>query len=272
MRYEFGAKIRITSQQANFDLSLLKKIMRILGVIPARFGSSRFPGKPLIDLKGKTMIQRVVEGVAQSSLLTDFVVATDDARIFDHVSSLGAQVMMTASSHETGTDRCAEVVANLSDKFDVIINIQGDEPLVDARQLDQLLAAFSDPNVQIATLASRSITMEEILNPNRIKVVVDKDNNALYFSRSPLPNFANAKGDPQANYQFLRHIGLYAYRSEVLREISQLAPTPLEKIESLEQLRWLYNGYAIRVIETTIETPNIDTPEDVATVLQQLKD
>jgi 3-deoxy-manno-octulosonate cytidylyltransferase (CMP-KDO synthetase) len=246
--------------------------MRILGVIPARFGSSRFPGKPLIDLKGKTMIQRVVEGVAKSSLLTDFVVATDDARIFDHVSSLDAQVMMTATSHETGTDRCAEVVANLADKFDVIINIQGDEPLVDARQLDQLLAAFADPNVQIATLASRAITMDEILNPNRIKVVVDKDNNALYFSRSPLPNFVNAKGDPQAIYPFLRHIGLYAYRSEVLRVISQLAPTPLEKIESLEQLRWLYNGYAIKVVETTIETPNIDTPDDVAAVLAQLAD
>jgi 3-deoxy-manno-octulosonate cytidylyltransferase (CMP-KDO synthetase) len=268
----FGVKNQFLSQQTNFDLSLLKKNMRILGVIPARFGSSRFPGKPLIDLKGKTMIQRVVEGVAQSSFLTDFVVATDDARIYDHVSSLGVQVMMTAETHETGTDRCAEVVANLPDKFDVIINIQGDEPLVDARQLDQLLAAFADPNVQIATLASRAISMEEILNTNRIKVVVDKDNNALYFSRSPLPNFANAKGDPQANYPFLRHIGLYAYRSEVLQEISQLAPTALEKIESLEQLRWLYNGYAIKVIETTIETPNIDTPDDVAAVLAQLAD
>lgn len=246
--------------------------MRILGIIPARFGSSRFPGKPLIDLKGKTMIQRVVEGVAKSTLLTDFVVATDDARIYDHVASLGVKVMMTAATHETGTDRCAEVATKEANKFDVIINIQGDEPLVDARQLDQLLAAFTDPNVQIATLASRAISMEEILNPNRIKVVVDKNNNALYFSRSPLPNFTNSKGDPQVNYPFLRHIGLYAYRSEILLEISKLAPTALEKIESLEQLRWLFNGYAIKVIETTIETPNIDTPEDVATVLAQLAD
>lgn len=246
--------------------------MRILGIIPARYASSRFPGKPLIDLNGKTMIQRVVEGVAKSSLLTDFIVATDDERIFTHVASLGVQVMMTAATHETGTDRCAEVTTNLTDNFDVIINIQGDEPLVDARQLDQLLAAFSDPNVQIATLASRAITMEEILNPNRIKVVVNAQHDALYFSRSPLPNFAHAKGDPQANYPFLRHIGLYAYRSDTLLAISQLAPTQLEKIESLEQLRWLYHGYGIRVIETAIETPNIDTPEDVATVLKQLTD
>jgi 3-deoxy-manno-octulosonate cytidylyltransferase (CMP-KDO synthetase) len=155
-------------------------------------------------------------------------------------------------------------------KFDVIINIQGDEPLVDARQLDQLLAAFTDPNVQIATLASRAITMDEILNTNRIKVVVDKDNYAMYFSRSPLPNFANAKGDPQANYPFLRHIGLYAYRSTILSELTALEPTALEQTESLEQLRWLYHGYAIKVVETTIETPNIDVPEDVEKVLNLL--
>ncbi len=241
--------------------------MRILGIIPARYGSSRFPGKPLIDLKGKTMIRRVVEGAAKSTLLTQLVVATDDQRIVDEVAGFGGNVMLTDSGHPTGTDRCAEVVRNLPEQYDVVINIQGDEPLVDARQLDQLLQAFNDPQVQIATLASRKIELEDILNPNRIKVVIDKDHSALYFSRSPIPNFANAKGEPLEIYPFLRHIGLYAYRSEVLLQLSQLEETLLEKIESLEQLRWLYNGYAIQVVETEIETPNIDTPEDVAKVV-----
>ena len=244
--------------------------MRILGIIPARYGSSRFPGKPLLDLKGKTMIQRVVEGASKAALLTDLVVATDDQRIADEVLRFGGKVMMTDSNHPTGTDRCAEVLRNLPESYDVVINIQGDEPLVDARQLDQLLQAFSNPDVQIATLASRKIEMEDILNPNRIKLVVDKHHNALYFSRSPIPNFANAKGEPLEIYPFLRHIGLYAYRSEVLLQLSKLEETPLEKIESLEQLRWLYNGYSIRVVETEIETPNIDTPEDVEKVLNLL--
>ncbi|WP_218916785.1 3-deoxy-manno-octulosonate cytidylyltransferase [Fluviicola taffensis] len=247
-----------------------EKIMRILGIIPARYGSSRFPGKPLIDLKGKTMIQRVVEGAAKSSLLTDLIVATDDQRIVEAVESFGGKVQMTDSKHPTGTDRCAEIVRSLADNYDVVINIQGDEPLVDARQLDQLLQAFTNPEVQIATLASRKIEMEDILNPNRIKVIVDKNQNALYFSRSPIPNFANAKGEPLEIYPFLRHIGLYAYRSEVLLQLSELEETHLEKIESLEQLRWLYNGYKIQVVETEIETPNIDTPEDVEKVLNLL--
>jgi 3-deoxy-manno-octulosonate cytidylyltransferase (CMP-KDO synthetase) len=244
--------------------------MRILGIIPARYGSSRFPGKPLIDLKGKTMIQRVAEGAAKSSLLTDLIVATDDQRIADTVNHFGGKVMLTDSKHPTGTDRCAEIVRSLSEQYDVVINIQGDEPLVDARQLDQLLQAFADPKVQIATLASRKIEMEDVMNPNRIKVVTDKDQRALYFSRSPIPNFANAKGEPLEIYPFLRHIGLYAYRSEVLLQLSELEETQLEKIESLEQLRWLYNGYSIQVVETEIETPNIDTPEDVDKVLTLL--
>lgn len=242
--------------------------MRILGIIPARYASSRFPGKPLIDLKGKTMIQRVVEGAAKSSLLTDLIVATDDQRIFDVVQGFGGKVMLTDSKHPTGTDRCAEIVRSVADQYDVVINIQGDEPLVDAKQLDQLLQAFTDPKVQIATLASRKIEMDDILNPNRIKVVVDKNQRALYFSRSSIPNFANTKGEPLEIYPFLRHIGLYAYRSEVLLQLSELEETQLEKIESLEQLRWLYNCYSIQVVETEIETPNIDTPEDVEKVLR----
>lgn len=241
--------------------------MRILGIIPARYGSSRFPGKPLIDLKGKTMIRRVYEGAAKSQLLTDLVVATDDQRIYDEVQHFGGKVVMTNTAHQTGTDRCAEVLRLLPEHYDVVINIQGDEPLVDARQLDSLLEAFQDENVQIGTLASRTITEEELLNPNRIKLVINHEGRALYFSRSPIPNFANAKGTPLDVYPYLRHIGLYAYRTDVLEAISKLEPTQLEQVESLEQLRWLYYGYSIHVVETTIETPNIDVPEDVEKVL-----
>lgn len=244
--------------------------MRILGIIPARYNSSRFPGKPLIDLKGKTMIQRVVEGASKSTLLTDIIVATDDQRIFDEVTRFGGKVMMTSDVHPTGTDRCAEVLRNVGGNYDVIINIQGDEPLVDARQLDALLNVFSNPEIQIATIASPQIALEDLSNPNRIKVVVDKANKALYFSRSAIPNFANCKTEPLSAYPYLRHIGLYAYRSDVLEAISQLAETQLEKVESLEQLRWLYNGYAIHIVKTEIETPNIDVPEDVEKVLNLL--
>ncbi len=244
--------------------------MRILGIIPARYNSSRFPGKPLIDLKGKTVIQRVYEGAKKSTLLMDLIVATDDDRIAQKVDRFGGKVALTSTHHPTGTDRCAEVVRNLTEKYDVVINIQGDEPLVDARQLDQLLTVFQNQNVQIATLASRKIGMDELLNPNRIKLVVNKNNQALYFSRSPIPNFAQAKDEPLNIYPYLRHIGLYAYRSDVLLQLSQLNPTPLEQIESLEQLRWLYNGFQIQVVETEIETPNIDVPADVDAVLNLL--
>jgi len=241
--------------------------MRILGIIPARYGSSRFPGKPLIDLKGKTMIRRVYEGALKSAMLTDLVVATDDQRILDEVIGFGGKAVMTSDLHQTGTDRCAEVVGIMSESYDVVINIQGDEPLVDPRLLDSLLEVFRDDSVMIGTLASRSIDLPEIMNPNRIKVVVNHEHKALYFSRSPIPNYANAKGEPLEVYPYLRHIGLYAYRTEVLKKISELQPTQLEQVESLEQLRWLYHGYSIKVVETTIETPNIDVPEDVEKVM-----
>lgn len=243
--------------------------MKVLGVIPARYASTRFPGKPLIDLKGKTMIQRVYEGASRSSRISEVIVATDDQRIYDEVVRFGGRAMMTDEAHPSGTDRCAQV-ANTVGYVDVVLNIQGDEPLVDYRQLDQLIDAFKEPSTQIATLGNRSITMEDIDNPNRIKIVVDHANNALYFSRSPIPNFHHSKGDPLENYPFMRHIGLYAYKADVLQQITALAPTQLEKIESLEQLRWLYYGYKIKVVETDIETPNIDVPSDVEKVLALL--
>lgn len=243
--------------------------MKILGIIPARYGSSRFPGKPLIDLKGKSMIQRVYEGAKKSTLLSEVIVATDDQRIVEEVKRFGGNVMLTNPNHPSGTDRCGEVAAHFND-IDVVINIQGDEPLVDFRQLDVLAKVFENENVQIATLGINQVSMEDILNTNRIKIVLDQHQNALYFSRSPLPNFANATGNPLEKYPFLRHIGLYAYRTETLHQLVDLKPTALEQIESLEQLRWLYYGYPIRVVLTDIETPNIDVPADVEKVLAQL--
>lgn len=212
------------------------------------------------------MIQRVYEGAKKSTKLSDVVVATDDERIVEAVESFGGKVMMTKDSHPSGTDRCGEIASHFDD-IDVVINIQGDEPLVDFRQLDALIEVFIDPQVKIATLGIRDIDMEAILNPNRIKVVVNHENQALYFSRSPIPNFTNSKENPLTQYPYLRHIGLYAYRAETLKTIIQLAPTFLEQIESLEQLRWMYYGFPIKVVETDIETPNIDVPEDVTKVL-----
>lgn len=243
--------------------------MNVLGIIPARYGSSRFPGKPLLELKGKTMIQRVYEGASHSKMITTLVVATDDQRIFDEVIRFGGNVVMTGSEHVSGTDRCGEVLEKYKD-IDVAINIQGDEPLIDFRQLDTLLQVFEKQEIQIATLGIKTNSMEDILNPNRIKIVVDKNDKALYFSRSPIPNFANYSKDPPDFYPFLRHIGVYAYRANVLKELTQLLPTDLEKIESLEQLRWLFHGYPIHVAYTNIETPNIDSPEDVESVLSKI--
>lgn len=240
--------------------------MKVIGIIPARYASSRFPGKPLVDLKGKSMIQRVYEGAKRSTLLAEVIIATDDSRIYDEVVRFGGKVKMTSENHPSGTDRCGEVAKTIQDA-DVVINIQGDEPLVDYRQLDTLIQAFENKNTQIATLGNKAVSMEDIMNSNRIKIVVDDKEEALYFSRSAIPNFANFKEDPLENYPFYRHIGLYAYRADVLQELVKLKPTALEKVESLEQLRWLFYGYKIKIVETNIETPNIDVPEDVEKVL-----
>ncbi len=237
--------------------------MKITGIIPSRYASSRFPGKPLLDLKGKSMIQRVYEGASKSKALSEVIVATDDQRIFDAVQEFGGKVVMTGEHHTTGTDRCAEVAVGI--EADVIMNIQGDEPLIDARQIDQLCSLFNNEEVQIGTLGITSNDDEERNNPNRIKLVLGADKRALYFSRSPIPN--NDRGQSES---FHRHIGLYAYRKNTLLELTRLEPTELEKTEALEQLRWMYYGYPIHVNITEIETPNIDVPEDVEKVLAQL--
>jgi len=239
--------------------------MKKLAIIPARYASSRFPGKPLIDLAGKSMVQRVYEGVQNTHLFDEVVVATDHEKIVEHVRSFNGNVMLTASSHNSGTERCGEVIKKFP-TVDVVVNIQGDEPLVNEIQLQQLLAAFDDSSVRIATLGTPSITDKTWNDTNRIKIVTNHKNDALYFSRSPIPFERNKE-----SYPFLKHIGLYGFKRSILEELVLLSPTTLEKTESLEQLRWLYYGYSIRVMETEIETPNIDTPEDVQLVLDTFK-
>ncbi|MFT4600077.1 MAG: 3-deoxy-manno-octulosonate cytidylyltransferase (CMP-KDO synthetase) [Arenicella sp.] len=240
--------------------------MKVLGIIPARYASSRFPGKPLIDIAGKSMIQRVYEQASKSEMISEVVVATDDQRIFDHVTSFEGKVMMTSENHSNGTERCGEVIQEYIDA-DVVINIQGDEPLIKPEQLDRVLSLFEDDSVQIGTLAKKITDQDSIQNENRVKVVFDKNHEALYFSRSVIPF---QKGGNVAEYY--KHIGIYAWRLSTLKELLKLTPTELELSESLEQLRWMQNGYRIRIAETSFETPNIDTPEDLDEVLNVLND
>lgn len=213
------------------------------------------------------MIQRVYEGAKKSKLIDQVIVATDNEKIEEEVQRFSGKVMITEASHQTGTDRCGEVAKKFAN-FDIILNIQGDEPLVDYRQLEQLIQVFENPDVKIATLGIKNISMQDINNPNRIKIVLNQKNEALYFSRSNIPNATNFKYKAMDFYPFMRHIGLYAYRRETLLELIELEKTTLEQIESLEQLRWLYHGYAVHVAETEIETPNIDVPDDVSGVLR----
>lgn len=231
--------------------------MKILGVIPARYESTRFPGKPLVDIKGKTMIQRVYE---QSILanLNKVVVATDDERIAAEVKRFGGEFVMTASTHQSGTDRCAEVVQNLPG-YDIVINIQGDEPFIDPKQINLICNCFEDKNVQLATLIKEIHTAEELLNPNVPKVVIGHQQQALYFSRHPIPYLRN----PAHAHQYYKHIGIYGYKAATLLAITKLNPSILELAESLEQLRWLENGYQIQTKLTDIETIAIDSPSDL---------
>jgi len=240
--------------------------IHFLGIIPARFASTRFPGKPLIDIGGKTMIHRVYERCRQ--VLEDVVVATDDERIFREVEKFGGEVLMTSEKHPSGTDRCAEALEKTEEakkmKIDVVINIQGDEPFVRHDHIRLLKDCFSDQHTQIATLLNPVHNPDILENPNRVKVVVDSEDNALYFSRSVIPYIRNAeKGVWHNIHKYYQHVGMYAYRSDVLRKIVLLKQSSLEKAESLEQLRWLENGYKIKTRITSQETFCIDTPEDL---------
>ena len=237
--------------------------MKILGIIPARYASSRFPGKPLADICGKSMIQRVYEQAKKAQTLSDVVVATDDTRIETHVLAFGGNVIRTAATHESGTDRCAEVIS-LSTDFDAVINIQGDEPLINPEQIDLLGRKLTSEDVLIATLIKRIRSQEELHNSNTPKVVCGLNGQAIYFSRQAIPHVRAAEESQWLeNGTFYKHIGIYGYQTVNLKQLAALHPTPLEQTECLEQLRWLENGYQIKVAVTDFETIGIDTPEDL---------
>ena len=239
--------------------------MKFIGIIPARFASSRFPGKPLIDIGGKTMIQRVYEQALKSTSLSKVTVATDDARIFEHVQSFGGSVVMTSESHQSGTDRCYEAAANSGvEKDAVVLNIQGDEPFILPQQIDLLCSCFADEAVKIATLVKKIENESELQNPSTPKVIINKNSEAIYFSRSIIPFVRNKEvGKWLAAAVFYKHIGIYAYRMETLFEITQLEQSALEIAESLEQLRWIENGYKIKTAITQHESIAVDTPQDL---------
>lgn len=239
--------------------------MKFIGIIPARYASTRFPGKPLADMLGKPMIQRVYERVA--GLLDEVVVATDDERIYKAVVNFGGKVVMTSPHHPSGTDRCFEAYTKSGKSYDVIINIQGDEPFIKPSQIELLKDCFQDETTQIATLVKpfpEEVDFDILFNPNTPKVVLNNRQQAIYFSRSVIPYIRGKQPDEWLKAQvFYKHIGIYAYKSEILREIVALPQSSLEKAESLEQLRWIENGYIIKVGITHEETIGIDTPEDM---------
>ncbi len=242
--------------------------MKVVGIIPARYNSSRFPGKPLAMIKGKTMIRRVCEQ-AWKSRLDAVVVATDDVRIADEVQGFGGQYVLTDPNHRSGTDRCQEALEIIGNQYDAVANIQGDEPFIDPVQINQVVELIRRDDIQLASLAQRIGDKEELFSPNIVKVVMDKHGNALYFSRNPIPFIRNLDHDQWLeNGVFYKHIGIYAYKAETLRQVAELQPTSLENAESLEQLRWLENGLRIRMGITQGENISIDTREDLEKVLQ----
>jgi len=240
--------------------------MSILAVIPARYNSSRFPGKPLADIKGKSMIQRVYEQALKSKKLDRVIIATDDKRIFEHAKKFGAEVMMTSENHRNGTERIAEVVQNLDEKYDAVLNIQGDEPFIRIEQIDLLCNIISKKNNDIASLAKKLEDNDEVKSPNTVKVVMSKSNKALYFSRFAIPYQRNLGADVTR----YKHIGMYAFKSIVLDKLINLPESNLEVTESLEQLRWLESGYSIEMGITNFESFGIDTPEDLEKAIKQL--
>ena len=244
--------------------------MKFIGIIPARYASTRFPGKPLALLGGKPVIQHVYEKVA--AVLEAAYVATDDERIYDAVKSFGGQVVMTRTDHKSGTDRIEEAIEKIGGEWDVVVNVQGDEPFVAKSQLDTICHCFDDPTTQIATLGKPFESMKAVQNPNSPKIVVDNMGFAMYFSRSVIP-YVRGKEESSwlTHYPFLKHLGIYAYRKDVLRQVTQLPQSSLEIAESLEQLRWLQNGFKIKVGTTDVETVGIDTPQDLERAEEFLK-
>lgn len=250
----------------------------IIGIIPARYGSTRFPGKPLADIGGKTMIQRVLEQAWQAESLDKVVVATDDERIAEVVRRIGGEVVMTRTDHPSGTDRCWEAYSRLvaeaevsPDSTNYIINIQGDEPFIDPEQIDEL-AAILDGSVELATQMASVDSADILHDPKEAKIVINSRNEVLYFSRAAIPHLWGV--DPSVwhlHHTYHRHVGLYAYRADILEQITLLPPSSLEQAESLEQLRWLEAGYRIKLVETRFQTPSVDDPADIEKALRDLK-
>jgi 3-deoxy-manno-octulosonate cytidylyltransferase (CMP-KDO synthetase) len=242
--------------------------MKVIGIIPSRYASTRFPSKPLAMIKGKTMIQRVWEQ-AWKSKLDAVVVATDDMRIADEVLKFGGQYVLTDPNHRSGTDRCREALYMVERQYDAVVNIQGDEPFIDPAQINQVIELIGRDDTQLASLAKRIEDEDELFSPNVVKVVMDKQGNALYFSRNPIPFMRNLDRDKWLQKgEFYKHIGLYAYKTETLCQIAEMQSTALEKAESLEQLRWLENGLRIRMGVTQLESLSIDTQEDYEKAMQ----
>ena len=245
--------------------------MNFIGIIPARYASTRFPGKPLADILGKTMIQRVYEQACKA--IGEVWAATDDARIFDAVKAFGGNVVMTSTEHQSGTDRCAEAILKIAEitgkDYDVVINVQGDEPFIQPKHIPLIKDCFlNSPGTEIATLIQPILAAEHIFMSDMVKVVLDNDANAVYFSRSPIPHIFRVDPSQWLNYAtFYGHLGLYAYHKSTLLKLSKLTPGILEKVESLEQLRWLENGFKIKTCLTDSDNFGIDTPEDLEKVI-----
>lgn len=246
--------------------------MDFIGIIPARYASSRFPGKPLANINGKSMIQRVYEQV--KLVINDVYVATDDNRIANEVTQFGGKFIMTSEDHQSGTDRIAEAInliqKNSNKKFDIVINIQGDEPFIQPEQIKEIITCFDNEKTEIATLVKKIGNSDDIFDINKPKVIFDNRMNAIYFSRSPIPFIRNTeKSDWIKKHDFYRHIGMYAYKTDTLINLTKLSQSSLEIAESLEQLRWIENGYKIRVAETNFDSVGIDTSEDLERILNK---
>lgn len=245
--------------------------MKILGIIPARYESTRFPGKVLADIQGKSMVQRVYEQAVKSQFLDKVIIATEDKKVVEHVARFGGEALLTKTNHASGTDRCFEALQLQTEAYDYVVNIQGDEPFIDPKQIDEL-AGLLIGNVELATLIKKITTNDELFNLGEVKTVFNKEMEALYFSRQPIPYFRNAAElDWLQQQDYYKHIGIYAYRADILEQISNLPVSNLEKAESLEQLRWLENGLKIKLAFTEFESVCIDTKEDLEKVLTTLK-
>lgn len=246
--------------------------MKFIGIIPARYGSSRFPGKPLADMAGKPMIQRVYEQVKK--VLDEVWVATDDERILQTVEKFGGKAVLTSPEHKSGTDRCNEAYTKIGNGFDVVINIQGDEPFIQPQQIETLKICFNSKETELATLVKpfkKEDGFDTLFNPNSPKVILNKNSEAIYFSRSIIPYIRDVHHTEWLDkHIFYKHIGMYAYRADILKKITLLPQSALELAESLEQLRWIENGYKIKVGLTDIETIGIDTPEDMEKAIKLL--